>query len=267
MTRRGFTLLEVMLALGIIVVLLGVMSSVIQGVADSRNRLMDRSLRDRGIAVAFEQLEAMIDTCMVNDGIGGAGIEGDELGVRMVRSGVPARWLNGRSAGGSPLGDRDTIDIRLEDGDLVLSGEGDDDRSLLLESPVAIRFRYHDGQAWVDSWNSMDQGFPVAVELSIWTQPWPDGDRPAWMPEPEEDLYEGLDDSTDGLLSEVMNLEMPDEPAASAMGLGMDESGVPEPDRVRIVAVFDPVSTGFGSSADGMENQSFDEPMEMEMRE
>ena len=64
-----------------------------------------------------------------------------------------------------------------------------------------------------------------------------------------------------------MNLEMPDEPAASAMGLGMDESGVPEPDRVRIVAVFDPVSTGFGSSADGMENQSFDEPMEMEMRE
>lgn len=267
MIRRGFTLLEVMLALGIIVVLLGVMSSVIQGVADSRNRLMDRSERDRGIAVAFEQLEAMIDTCMVNDGIGGAGIEGDELGVRMVRSGVPARWLDGRSGGSSPLGDRDTIDIRLEDGNLVLSGEGDDDRSTLLESPVAIRFRYHDGQMWLDSWNSMQQGFPVAVELSIWTRPWPEGDRPAWMPEPEEDLYDEFDESDDPLLSEVMTLEMLDEPAGTEMGLDMDESGVPEPDRVRVVAVFDPVATGFDSGLDGMEDESFDEPMETEMQE
>ena len=73
----------------------------------------------------------------------------------------------------------------------------------------------------------------------------------------EDELYAEMRES----------LEVPDEPAASAMGLGMDESGVPEPDRVRIVAVFDPVSTGFDSGLDGMEDESFDEPMETEMQE
>ena len=63
MKTRGFTILEVMLALAILVALLAVMSSVLGGVAQSRESAGERTARDQGITTAFELLSAAVDTC------------------------------------------------------------------------------------------------------------------------------------------------------------------------------------------------------------
>ena len=110
MKTRGFTILEVMLALAILVALLAVMSSVLGGVAQSRESAGERTARDQGITTAFELLSAAVDTCVADDGKGGGGVDGELLNLRVVASRVPARRLEPGSVMGSPLADRDAIE-------------------------------------------------------------------------------------------------------------------------------------------------------------
>ena len=248
MKSRGFTILEVMLALAILVALLAVMSSVLGGVAQSRQSAGERTARDQGITAAFELLSSAIDTCVADDGRGGSGVEGELLNLRLVASRVPARRLEPGAFTGSPLADRDAIEFSLDGRNLVLRDVDGRRSSVLVQDVVAIRFRYHDGEAWRDAWNSAESGFPRAVELAVWTTAWPEGDLPAWMPEEEFVDEEPVD--TD-LADEMFDLDAEAEPdeleAFSGMAMDTDDPLLPEPDRRCVVAVFNPVSLEAGT--------------------
>ena len=243
MKSRGFTILEVMLSLAILIALLTVMSTVVGGVAMSRQRTSERTARDQGVTAAFELLAAALDTCVANDGRGGGGVRGDLLELQLVASRVPARRLEGNSSTGSPLADRDAIEFMLDGRDLVLRDVGESRQSVLVEDVVAIRFRYHDGDAWLEQWNSSVSGLPRAVELAVWTGAWPEGDVPAWMPEEEweEDSMFEEEMLEDLLAAEPEDLFEEADPFGN-IAIMADDPLLPEPDRKCVIAVFNPVS-------------------------
>lgn len=222
MRRRAFTLLEALIALGIILLLVGTMTSVISNVANSRERTRERSVRQLGATAAFELLSSAADTCLADDGNGSAGIDGEPLRLRITRSGVAARRLLQGEGAASPLTDHDYFELALEGRNLVVHGEDSDQRSTLIANLVALRFRYHDGEEWLEQWDSSLEGLPRAIEMSIWTTPWPAGEQPSWMPE---------EDSDDTEEAEEVTFE------AEIAG------DLPPPDKQRIVAIFDPATS------------------------
>ncbi|MCH2160878.1 MAG: hypothetical protein MK085_03280 [Phycisphaerales bacterium] len=255
----GFTLLEVMLALAILIALLTVMTSVVGGVAMSRERTSERTARDQGITTAFELFAAAVDTCVAADGMGDAGVDGNLLRLRLISSRVPARRLGSNVSGNSPLSDRDAIEFNLDGRRLVLRDVQGGRQSVLVENVVAIRFRYHDGEEWLEQWNSATSGLPRAIELAIWTRDWPDGDVPAWMPEElEEDPL-----LAEGEYEELLMADAFDplgEPAEfSGVALESDDPFLPAPDRQCIVAVFNPVSPGGEAGSDQVDDYEFSE--------
>lgn len=221
--RSGFTLLEAMVALGVILLLVGVMTSVVGNVARSRDRSIAQGIQLQGAMGAFELLGSAADTCFAGGAEDQSAIQGGPLNLRITRSGVPARRLRSQDGAASVLGDRERFELGLDGRDLFVSAEESNAKSILMVDLVAIRFRYFDGESWMNTWDSSIDGLPRAIELSIWSDPWPEGREPSWMPKEDTELLE----------SEVsQDLEI----TAS-----FDEE-IPSPQKQRIVAIFDSVS-------------------------
>src|SRR5690348_3273298 len=98
---RGFTLIEVLLAVALILAIATGMLSYVWGLLGSRNRLVTVTDQQRGAAAMFEQLETDLATTFTVDGSGAAGVVGSATGVVVRGRGV------GSLAGGgvSDMGD------------------------------------------------------------------------------------------------------------------------------------------------------------------
>ena len=238
MRRGGFTLLEAMVALGVILLLVGAMTSVVRDVARARDRARLEGMRMQGVNAAFELLGSAADTCFAGDGE--SGIQGDAVNIRLTRSGVQARRLFGAGDDASPLTDRESFQLGLEGRDLVVGEQESGPSSVLIADLAAIRFRYFNGSDWLDSWNSNERGLPHSIELSIWTTPWPEGVVPEWMPQEEIEVAEDAQ-----------------QPSAEAVVAEFD-STYPPPQKQRIVAIFDPAAPGDG--IDGFSTVTEDAP-------
>ncbi len=190
-----------------------------------------------GATVALDVLAGRLTVATASDAAGGSGIVGDATSLRVTGSGVSIHRLASGSDL-SPLVDRISVELRLESEGLEIR-EDDEARSVLVPGMFAVRFRYHDGRAWRDSWDSGTDGLPVAVESRFWFDPWTEGRWPDWMPFPEDetdfgDSLESFDGEVAGEFAEFEELDRPT-PVAVAM-----EDG-PAPDRVRVIALLDPV--------------------------
>ena len=221
--RSGFTLLEAMVALGVILLLVGVMTSVVGDVARSRDRSIEEGIQLQGAMGAFELLGSAADTCFAGASEDQFAIQGGPLNLRITRSGVHARRLRNQDGATSVLGDRERFELGLDGRDLFVSGEESNARSILMVDLVAIRFRYFDGESWMNTWDSSIDGLPRAIELSIWSDPWPEGREPSWMPKEDPEFVES--EVSEDLESTV----------------AFDEE-IPSPQRQRIVAIFDSAS-------------------------
>ena len=112
-----------------------------------------------------------------------------------------------------------------------------------------VEFRYHDGTGWQDRFDSAAGGLPVAVEVSIWFEPWPG----ALL----EDEFAGADEAADapaftlGAGDEVFD---PDRFAGEDSGFEDPAAERPRPDRRRIIAIPDArageVADAFAAAAD-----------------
>ena len=243
MRVRGFTILEVMLSLAILIALLVVMSNVVGGVAKSRQRTSEQSARNQGVTAAFEQLAAALDTCVASDGAMGSGIRGDLTSLRLVTSRVPARRLEPESNAGSPLADRDVIEFQIDGRDLVLWDRDLQRPSILVEDVTAVRFRYHDGENWLDNWDSSVRGLPRAVELAVWTGSWPEGDSAAWMPEIPGDFPPIVTgEIPEDFTAMDSDLSSPGLDSPEGIALAADDLQLPKPDRKCVISVFNPKS-------------------------
>lgn len=233
---RAFTLLEALLAIALVGAILAVAIRLVDDVARARARVEASLRRIEGVTLAIDLLADRLATATTIAVDGGAGIMGDELSCRVTGCGVASIRLDSASRR-SPLLDRSTLELAWRDGGLSLRDD-EGPWSLLAGDLAAIRFRYHDGEDWRNAWDSEQDGLPVAIEIEVWTTPWPDGLVADWMPEPIDpsevamDAF-GDDDLDDSMFDELEGFAPPPMPA--------DEDEIPLPDRRRVIAILDPV--------------------------
>lgn len=239
--RVGFTLLETLLAIGLVAALLAVAVRLVEDVSSARDRVAASLRRTEGLTLAIDLLADRLATATATAVDGGAGIEGDALSCRVTGAGVASIRLTPGSRR-SPLLDRSTLELAWR-GDGLALRDDEGDWSTAAEGLAAIRFRYHDGEDWRDSWDGARDGLPVAVELSIWTTPWPDGLVAAWMPPPEDEA--GIDDLDDLSIADDGSFDsslFDDLEGFAPPPVAAEDDEVPPADRRRVMAILDPVA-------------------------
>lgn len=249
MTRRGFTLLEVVLALALSILLLGASMTFLWELADRRSTLARGSRDLHAGAVLMERLEADLAAGLVGDPGIGSGIAGSEFRLKLVSRGV---WLAAKPSadatpmtGGAGEGDLQASEYAFEPSAGRITGRryvvkpgggggGGGAMEVISERVERVRFRYFDGKEWQASFDSLATGtLPVAIEVAVWFTSLKNPTAPPMedpVAAPVAESGEGASDS------EEQNT------AAVDMDAGVERRW-PAPDRLRVIIVPDgPVS-------------------------
>lgn len=237
--RRGFTLLEVLISIALILALFGAMFGFLFDMLSTRSRVMELTAQQRAASLLIDRLEADLLTCLVGDSRNGAGVQGDEHSLRLlVRSTAPGNEDD------AAFSDLQRIEYRFDAASHSLTGSRGPARNDAIQPNsfgarlYKVRFRYHDGQAWLNQFDSLQQDrLPVAVEVAVWFDPWP-GDE--WSDEGEQIAGAG----PGGM--ERLTFDMGDtfDEREWAMRADRDFRDDPIPDRVRVIAVPDAMEGG-----------------------
>lgn len=169
--RRGFTLIEVMLALAIVLALAGTVYTFLFDLIDSRNRIMLESDRSRMGIGALEQLERDIMTTIAGSSGLGTGIRGGPTWIELLSRGVT---LPIETDSQTVLGDMQGVSLAWDGQYGTLSASrwdvlsGTRNASEIISDKIAyLQFRYYDGSEWRGSFTS-SSSLPVAIEVAIW---------------------------------------------------------------------------------------------------
>jgi prepilin-type N-terminal cleavage/methylation domain-containing protein len=211
MTRRGFTLLEMIVAAALILALVGAMATFLSDALRIRSRVSEEIERARSADAAVSMIERALETTIVEDASAGGGVVGDSTSMTVLRVGLSS-WRLGTSERVRALDEIEPVRVRFDEGRRRIAiARGERPESELLGAVQRMRFRYFDGTVWSDRFDSVRLGrLPAAVEIALWLRPMAEASaEPAERPE--------FDDS----------------PVPAS-----EESG-PKPDRIRIVAIPD----------------------------
>jgi type II secretory pathway pseudopilin PulG len=198
---RGFTLVEVILAVGIIAGLLVVVLFFYQQAAQLRTELLMDAERSSSARLLMERLTAELRTArthtfyevplvgsatylqfMTVDLPSQSAWTGDRLGrvtrpesdLKLVSYGTEVS-LEDTNIVGLARAEEPLIELRtsLQESAVVLPGaETNNNNSILItEAFRFIRFRYWDGQAWAESWS--ETYLPKGVEVTLGSEPMP----------------------------------------------------------------------------------------------
>lgn len=176
---RGVTLVEVIIALGLALTLLATVFVFVQDLLRARDRIERMTARERSMDVFLEAVEQATISCVLDAG----GVDGDAMRCTIWSASTdPARLA---MAGESPYPASVSTSFGFEEGDGSLRiRRGDGAEEALPAELFVIRFRYHDGFEWVDEFDGrLRRRLPAAIEISLWSAPWPASMRPSWMPE------------------------------------------------------------------------------------
>lgn len=230
MTRRGFTLLEVVIVIGITTVLVSTLGLFVSQIASTRTSIRNQAEREAGITMVFDVLEDALVTSVARSDDGGSGILGDSLSIEVSFEGTTIQ----RALGTLPervLVPEDRVRITFSPSSGEFSLQRDKQESSTLGVSVfAARIRYFDGELWYEEWDSIGQSsLPVAVEISVWFRPWPNEEIPAWFPEElaVDEEESSLEEETYDSFGTLRELD--------------EREDLPEPDRRRFVVVPDAV--------------------------
>ncbi|MHC4966914.1 MAG: type II secretion system protein GspJ [Planctomycetota bacterium] len=188
MRRRAFSLLEVLIAIGLVIALFAAMFAFMFDTLSARSRALEHAGRQLAATTLIERAELDLMSCVVGDRVNGAGVDGDNTALRILTRGVAAH-LAGRGPGDPAVfGDLQEVEYRFDEdlGRIEARRRPAGDRGVApsafapLGGPVyKVRFRYHDSTVWRDSFDSLLQDtLPVAVEIAVWFHPWPGDERP-----------------------------------------------------------------------------------------
>ncbi len=170
--RRGFTLMEVLIVLGLLVLLSGSMFGFLWNLSQNRDRLIAMGKDEQAGGVVIERIENDL-LCGVASGGGVAGIEGDAARLRILTRGVWAPVEADGAVAATALGDLQGTELTFNGGTLKASrwiGSGGSGEAEVVSGRIAgCRFRYFDGREWKESFDSQAVGrLPAAVEVSLW---------------------------------------------------------------------------------------------------
>ena len=192
--RAGFTLLEVVLAIGLIVSLMGSAIWFTSHIASARERINDKTQEIVSRRSLMRRITRELQCAMSMRQIG-LGIDGGADHISLVTTSVPRRsaWVD-RNVLDQPIPPE--TDVRLvtyrqairedEDGTEYVVGiertcqklldapdaeEGENVRVAMLTDKLKyLRLAYYDGEAWHKVWTS-DQGLPLAIEVTLGDEP------------------------------------------------------------------------------------------------
>ena len=190
----GFTLLEVVLAVGLIVSLMGSALWFTDHIASARDRINTKTQEIVSRRSLMRRITAELRCAMSMRRLG-LGIEGGADYMTFVTTAVPGRsaWVE-RNVLDQPIPPE--TDIRLityrqairedEDGNEYVAGiertsqklldapeaeEGENIRVAMLTDKLKyLRLSYYDGASWTNVW-TVDQGLPLAVEVTLGDEP------------------------------------------------------------------------------------------------
>jgi len=213
---RGFTLVEVILAIGIALGLLVVALYFYGQAADLRARLLQESDVISSVRLAFDRFAADLRTAYAQPQIG---FTGDEASLRFVVAGLPGRATFKPGAWTHPIVQESDLQIvaygvtrAIEGTNAIIAGLTRTEQPLLeTPPPVAgptnagpravnggaepnaapaatpwidtlhfIRLAYWDGTGWADHWDA--PSLPAGVEVCIGVEPLPPGIDPLDYP-------------------------------------------------------------------------------------
>lgn len=235
---RGFTLIETLVALALLIALLGTLYLFMRNLLETRRRAAEFAERERAVATLVQSLENDLMTCLVRGTAGGAGIDGTEESLRILHRGVAIRSISGAQQ--DLFRDLQSTEVRFSAGGRTLEGRRAtaDGNAAGSFSPFGgtiakVRFRYYDGNRWLNTFNSISQdALPVAVEVAVWFLPWP-----GEAPDPAEEEMLAANESDPERLTFDATADPFDEDAV------MDTETMllppPSPDRVRIIVIPD----------------------------
>ena len=95
MTRRGFSLLEVMIAIALTAALIGSMFAFLWDTLETRERMATHTTRRRSATTVIDRLERDLTMVVASDPDAGVGVEGTESSLRLLVRSVPARLADG----------------------------------------------------------------------------------------------------------------------------------------------------------------------------
>ena len=245
---RGFTLLELLVAIALLALLSVAVYTFMWHLLDRERRAMVMSGRTQTATVLFERLERDLLTA-VAAAPNGAGLRGDEHMLTIFHRSVLAGGPN------APIADLQRTTVRFEplrhrlflereDAAQGQSGPGttspgfgfDTDESepaepegLLASDIRAVRFRYHDGRSWHSSFSST-RGLPVAVEVALWFS----------RGEPGQDVDEQTSvDSPEGPAFDDAGAAGVDVDPAQFDPTSVEAAPTTRPDRLRVIVIPD----------------------------
>ncbi len=202
--RRGFTLIEVVLAITLSIGLAGTAIWFYQHAGDVREsaitQIEEVSARRQMMDRITMQLRGAIQLPLSN-----TGVQGTTDQLTFVTATLPGRasWAVRQTTEDPIPPEQDlllvTFGLRVtenEDGFNVIEGldthvqkildapvveEGEEIQTILLSSEVRfVRFQYWDGAEWLETWDPAEQeGLPQAIEVAVGKQPLPENVDPA----------------------------------------------------------------------------------------
>ena len=229
---RAFTILEVMLAVGLLVLLTGGMYAFLWDLLSRREAVATEAARDQAAATLFERLETDLTGAVAGDEKQ-PGVVGTQSGITIRGRGVAMPLRAGERD--SAMSDVQGTQVSFEGGVLrgrrwVGGGEPSGEFDEISADVQRVRFRYSDGREWRSSFSSATAGtLPVAVEVAVWF-----GGRDRGT-EGQRDKVEEEASGQGGSEKAMQGEEVPAEAESSAV------QAVPtrEPDRRRLIVVPD----------------------------
>jgi type II secretory pathway component PulJ len=218
---KGFTLLELLLALGLFVVLIGMLWNIISLFSKTQTygtRLAERSQLVRSLAQLLEDdLKAAIqdpihpsESSTGDDDVRRFGLNGSlqtlridviEINPFAAITPQPRQALLGEVQTATPHAaelktvfydfqqsaglSRREIDFETPD----VNAQGVEGSNLQAPEVVGCRFRYYNGSTWSDSWESLERGgLPVAIEVTLSLLPLSEAERYRREATPNENI-------------------------------------------------------------------------------
>ncbi len=250
--RCGFTLLEVLIVIGLVSALLGSMFTFMFNLLASRDRALQYSAQQLAATTLIERISADLMTCVVGDAEAGSGVQGDTQRLRILTRSVAATLAERGLGDPAVLGDLQITEYTFNESQQQIKASRrsvqTNTNGRTSEAPVGgsiykVRFRYHDGTSWRDTFDSRSYGqLPLAVEIAIWFDPWP-GEEPVpsdvfndELGEPDRLTFDAIDTFDEREFAEQSDMELYSEP---------------KPDRIRVIVI--PDAAAGDDDADGVE--------------